>query len=224
MGALTLTDRSVGRSSAAMPTPPESQRRQAVIEAAVERFTRCGFAATRIADIADDAGVGKGTVYEYFRSKEEVLIAACAQVCERNLESLNAAVAEAAAGADGSPADRLRRLLTLVFTRIPDRTRNRTALFIELWLLGQRQPGLLDQARHLLGGMTKGWNEMVRTAMSEAGGAFRQDAAGAAMPLAVAALVDGLLWEQTLLPPGRDRYDPQALADLLVDALARKPA
>ncbi len=31
-----------------------------------------GYSATKMADIASEAGIGKGTVYEYFRSKEEI--------------------------------------------------------------------------------------------------------------------------------------------------------
>jgi len=52
--------------------PPAEKRRQ-ILDAAVGVFARQGFHATRVADIADEAGVAYGLVYHYFRSKDEVL-------------------------------------------------------------------------------------------------------------------------------------------------------
>jgi len=56
------------------------ERRQALAAAAMEVFAEKGFAGARIVDVAERAGVGKGTVYEYFRSKEELFFAVFDQV------------------------------------------------------------------------------------------------------------------------------------------------
>jgi AcrR family transcriptional regulator len=48
-------------------------KRRQILDAAVGVFARQGFHATRVSDIADEAGVAYGLVYHYFRSKEEVL-------------------------------------------------------------------------------------------------------------------------------------------------------
>lgn len=48
-------------------------RRRQILDAAVRVFARQGFHSTRVADIADEAGVAYGLVYHYFSSKEEVL-------------------------------------------------------------------------------------------------------------------------------------------------------
>ncbi len=45
-------------------------KKELMLEAAYNLFLRHGFANTKIIDIAEGAGVGKGTVYEYFPSKE----------------------------------------------------------------------------------------------------------------------------------------------------------
>jgi AcrR family transcriptional regulator len=45
------------------------------VQAAALVFAREGFRGARIADVALEAGLGKGTVYEYFRSKEELFFA-----------------------------------------------------------------------------------------------------------------------------------------------------
>lgn len=50
-------------------------RREAIVEAAAAVFAEVGFSRAVIAAIARRAGVGKGTVYEYFDSKEELYFA-----------------------------------------------------------------------------------------------------------------------------------------------------
>ena len=69
-----------------MPTPgafeqlssgflPErtTDRRRDLVDAAARVFARKGFHASRVGDIAEEAGVAHGLLYHYFRSKEEVL-------------------------------------------------------------------------------------------------------------------------------------------------------
>jgi TetR/AcrR family fatty acid metabolism transcriptional regulator len=47
-------------------------KRELIIEAAEKIFSEKGFFRAKVEEIAAEAGVGKGTVYEYFSSKEEV--------------------------------------------------------------------------------------------------------------------------------------------------------
>jgi len=49
-----------------------SERREAILAAALEEFAARGFAATRLDDVAARAGVAKGTIYLYFRDKESL--------------------------------------------------------------------------------------------------------------------------------------------------------
>lgn len=46
--------------------------REAILEAAIRIFGQTGFHETKIADIATEAGVATGTLYNYFSSKEEI--------------------------------------------------------------------------------------------------------------------------------------------------------
>jgi AcrR family transcriptional regulator len=61
------------------PRPPRPELRdrkaRAIVEAAAQVFAESGLQAARMADVAERAGIGKGTVYEYFRSKEELFLA-----------------------------------------------------------------------------------------------------------------------------------------------------
>src|SRR5882724_10017346 len=56
--------------------PPSSraaraaERREAIIDAALDEFVARGFAATRLDDVAKRAGVAKGTIYLHFKDKE----------------------------------------------------------------------------------------------------------------------------------------------------------
>src|SRR5437667_4531330 len=50
-----------------------TDRRAELLEAAVRVFAAKGFHASRVGDIAEEAGVAHGLLYHYFRSKEEVL-------------------------------------------------------------------------------------------------------------------------------------------------------
>ena len=55
-------------------TPPRrrdaAKTRQLLLDAAIQRFTRDGYAATTVRDIADDAGVNVALISRYFKSKE----------------------------------------------------------------------------------------------------------------------------------------------------------
>lgn len=50
------------------------QKRQRILDAAVQIFARKGFHETRISDVAEEAKIGHGTVYLYFETKEEILV------------------------------------------------------------------------------------------------------------------------------------------------------
>jgi AcrR family transcriptional regulator len=59
----TLTDRQNG----------SEDKRRLILDAAVHVFARNGFHASRVADIAEEAGIAHGLLYHYFRSKDDVL-------------------------------------------------------------------------------------------------------------------------------------------------------
>ena len=48
--------------------------RQAILDAAVVVFSKKGFREASIADIMNGADLGTGTFYNYFQSKEEILV------------------------------------------------------------------------------------------------------------------------------------------------------
>ena len=53
--------------------PVVADKREAILRAAISVFAHNGYFNSKVADIASEAGVADGTVYLYFKSKEEIL-------------------------------------------------------------------------------------------------------------------------------------------------------
>ena len=88
-------------------------RRAQVIAAARERFSKHGLAGTTMDGIAQAAGVAKGTVYLYFRSKDDLLIA----IFEKTMASAIVEGRQALASLT-DPEARLRRIARLHLARL----------------------------------------------------------------------------------------------------------
>lgn len=72
-----------------------SDKRERILEAAERVFARSGFYQSRVAEIARDAGVADGTIYLYFKSKDDLLISLFESRMERVNKRMAAAIAEA---------------------------------------------------------------------------------------------------------------------------------
>ena len=95
----------------------EDKRRQ-LLDAAVRVFARKGFHASRVGDIAEEAGVAHGLLYHYFKSKDQVLEA----VFHENWSVLLARIASVEETDEPAP-DQLRHIATIVlrtWLHLPD--------------------------------------------------------------------------------------------------------
>jgi len=63
-------------------TGKSERRRQAILDVAKELFQAQGYAATSMSEIALRLGGSKGTLYNYFRSKEELFAAFMVDMCQ----------------------------------------------------------------------------------------------------------------------------------------------
>lgn len=61
----------------------KSDKREAILDAALDLFVERGFFGTAVPEIADKAGVGAGTIYRYFESKEALVNAIYRQQKQR---------------------------------------------------------------------------------------------------------------------------------------------
>ena len=85
--------------------PAAGDKREAILRAATHVFARGGYFNSKVADIAREAGVADGTVYLYFKSKEEIL----RSIFERNTtEAVEAGREELSKIED--PREKLRRI------------------------------------------------------------------------------------------------------------------
>src|SRR5215470_19377790 len=86
-------------------------KRERILGSAMRVFASKGFFGAKVSDIADDAGVADGTIYLYFKSKDDILIS----LFEQQMERVNATLNKAIEG-DESPAEKLRRFIDAYMT------------------------------------------------------------------------------------------------------------
>jgi TetR/AcrR family transcriptional regulator, fatty acid metabolism regulator protein len=98
-------------SRAASPSGADPGKRQRILDAAVRTFGRRGYHDAKIAEIASAARVAEGTVYLYFRNKEDLF----ATVFDEKMDDLLARGREIVRS-EASAADRLTRLVDLHLT------------------------------------------------------------------------------------------------------------
>ncbi|MDP9002031.1 MAG: TetR/AcrR family transcriptional regulator [Myxococcota bacterium] len=65
-------------------------KRERILDAAVRVFAKKGFHATRVSEVATAAGVADGTIYLYFKSKDDLLVSLFEDRVERLLAFLEA--------------------------------------------------------------------------------------------------------------------------------------
>src|SRR5258707_13600463 len=70
-------------------------KRERILDASERIFARHGFFAARVTEIAKEAGVADGTIYLYFKSKDDLLISLFESRMKQVNDALRAAIAEA---------------------------------------------------------------------------------------------------------------------------------
>jgi TetR/AcrR family fatty acid metabolism transcriptional regulator len=107
--------------------PRAGDKRERILDAAERVFAQHGFFAARVAEIAKEAGVADGTIYLYFKSKDDLLIS----LFESRMERFNAMMAEAVDGA-ARPTDKLLALIRTYLTLVREQPHVAEVLTIEL--------------------------------------------------------------------------------------------
>lgn len=81
------------------------ERRAQIVEAAAAVFSRLGFERARMEDVARESGLAKGTLYLYYRSKDELIGALLERIFDWGMRDLRGILAS-----EGSASGRLLRL------------------------------------------------------------------------------------------------------------------
>jgi len=117
---------------------PKEAVKDAILDATDRLLARFGYRKMTVEDIAAEAGIGKGTIYLHFSSKEELVLSHIDRIVER----LQGRLREIA-GSDATAAERLRlMLLTRVLFRF-DSIQHYTQSLNDL--LAVLRPGLLTR-------------------------------------------------------------------------------
>jgi len=194
--------------------PGKLERRRRILQAARKVFARGGYAATRMSDIASAAGVGKGTLYEYFRGKEDLFCTLVVAVARESLESLTIQ------RLPEDPTQALRDVIAYVVDVALRENLDLYRLFFDFW--GGAAPHR-QQARELLcdveGRLAEFVEGLVRRGQRE--GAFRPEIDARRFVHAFVAAVDGLSLRMVILGEEVELGAYTAcLQDLLVGSLS----
>src|SRR4051794_16321034 len=82
----------------------EARRREEILETAAKLFAKLGYSGTDTQILADELEVGKGTLYRYFPSKEELFLATVDRVMRKLRTEVDASIENLA-----DPLDRISR-------------------------------------------------------------------------------------------------------------------
>lgn len=179
-----------------MARKADPNRRSTILAAAAQVFARKGYATTRIIEVARAAQVGKGTIYEYFSSKEALFFA----VFEEMMGDAGAAVAQATDALTGSFAARMQGLSDqIISTWLEDI--QMYSLVMEFWSATASSPGRDRFKANFMEGYTdlrKVVGELIRK--GQASGEITQDCEVEAVASALIGTWDALLLQAWLDP------------------------
>ena len=192
-----------------MAQAPPADKRRLILDAAVRVFARQGFHATRVSDIADEAGVAYGLVYHYFSSKDEVLN-------ELFIErwSLLLAAIEETDRTGASPREKLAAVATFIFDSYRHDPELMKVIIVEVtraaYSFGQTH---LEEIRRAYESIAK------IVADGQADGAFRGDVAPMFASLAFYGAIEQLLsgWIFATIPASDTDFEQAR--DLLVTTI-----
>jgi AcrR family transcriptional regulator len=196
----------------AQQTAEQVGKRQILVEAAVRVFSEQGFTATRVADIAERAGVGKGTVYEYFDSKEELFFAV--------FEWINAQVRSRVDGVLATPATAHQHLMTLFRTsaEIVVELQDLASMNLDFWA-ASRGSAFQDRFANACRAQYREYRSIVSGLVrrGQAEGEFRDDLDAEGLATLIVSALDGLGIQHWI----DASIDPERSVESFADALCR---
>ena len=195
-------------------TTTRGDKRPRLVQAATEVFAEKGYASTRVADIAERAGIGKGTVYEYFSSKEELLFA----VFESINEEISARV-RTTLSMDGSAREKLLALLQLGAEVVSEQAELQPVI-LDFWA-ASRGKDIEEHYREAVVASYGLFRSMISDFIrgGQRRGEFKADIDAEALATMVVATVDGL-GVQLFFDRSIDTHRvTRAFADLLAEGL-----
>ncbi|MFO0722229.1 MAG: TetR/AcrR family transcriptional regulator C-terminal domain-containing protein [Myxococcota bacterium] len=107
--------------------PDKSETRRRIVDASIEVFAERGLYASRISDIARAADVAEGTIYLYFKSKDDILVSVFREKMAEILARFQKMIAEI-----DDPEEQLRRYVTGHLALVAEQPKLMQVLTVEL--------------------------------------------------------------------------------------------
>jgi TetR/AcrR family fatty acid metabolism transcriptional regulator len=127
-----------------VPSMRDREKSGQIIDAAIRVFARNGYYNSRVSDIAREAGIASGTIYLYFRTKDDILVTLFREKMAQWLDFLRKAIAP-----EPDALAKLRRLIALHFKILEDHPDLAEVVQVEL---RQGQKFLRGEAAHEITG------------------------------------------------------------------------
>jgi AcrR family transcriptional regulator len=108
------------------------KKRSEIAQKAIEVLAKRGFQATTIQEIANAAGLGKGTIYHYFKTKEEILLVVSEEIFHEMERSFGAALLRI-----DKPIEKLSALIEEAL-HVTEDVEHLFIVYTELWLMNIR--------------------------------------------------------------------------------------
>jgi len=192
------------------PSPRRTDKRSLITEAAVDVFAEKGFHQARVSDIAKRAGVADGTIYLYFKNKEDLLLS----VFEEKMDVLLAGLKAALADSD-DPLERIRRFARFHFRQVQENRSAAEVMQVELRLSNKF---LKEYRPEKLWAYLGVFGQIVRE--GQADGVFRPDLDPFVGMWAFFGALDELAM-QWVLSRKADRFSLEEAADQVADVFIR---
>jgi AcrR family transcriptional regulator len=183
-----------------MMEPTKTSTRDRIINAAVRIFAQKGYTGATVAGIAVEAQIGKGTIYQYFASKEDLFFA----VFEWYVRRTGAAAQVSISVLGGSAIQRLEALNSSIMSMWAE-IEDMFSLTMEFWAASSSSR-LRDRFKNAFSGMYRQFRGVAASLIREGvqRGEFRNDI----IPESVAAALVGA-WDALFLQAWFDQdFDP----------------
>lgn len=200
------------RARPALAPEQREARRQDILKAALDEFTRAGFGAARLDDVARAAGVAKGTLYLYFPNKQALFEG----LVKENIAPVMADAADLLPHFPGTTRDLVRLMADMLVARV---LKGSAAGVLRLMIAeGARFPELAAFHHREVVSRTL---PLVRAVMERglARGEITSDAAVRFPQMVFAPALTALVWNS--LFGAFDPIDARAFVDAYVDTLLR---
>jgi len=190
-------------------------RREDIIQAALEVFADKGFKNTKMDDIALEAGVSKGTVYLYFSSKQKLFMAMYGHLLTQFSKRTGALIQEP----DQSPPERIRAMMQMYVNIMQENPKVRN-IVVDMTLQALQNEALYELAKD-----NNHQAIMATKAILEAGieqGYFREDIDIHYTAIAIQSGAAGVIQRVVIYPEWDVAESMNAYLDLVLGGLKKK--